>query len=85
MLDYSGNRMKKKPLAQPIIAPEIMDLARRAAAGDRPKPVKRCVVCGNERSAQGTVPSSFDEDLCWVCRRLKISAWHEAEGAPAQE
>ena len=37
-----------------------------------------CLVCGN----RGTVRK--EDQLCWVCRRLKISAWRDVEklGAP---
>jgi len=34
---------------------------------------KGCVVCGAE-----VAPFSA-ENLCWVCRRLKISAWREID------
>lgn len=40
----------------------------------------KCVVCGSE------VAPFSKENLCWVCRRLKISAWRESDGqAAAQE
>jgi hypothetical protein len=40
----------------------------------------RCVVCGDEVAPFST------EELCWVCRRLKISAWRETDNqAAAQE
>jgi hypothetical protein len=42
--------------------------------------VVKCLVCGGETTAVG------DEPLCWVCRRLKISAWREIEQQmPVQE
>lgn len=34
---------------------------------------KGCVVCGSE------VAPFSEENLCWVCRRLKISAWRETD------
>jgi len=34
---------------------------------------KGCVVCGAE------VAPFSSENLCWVCRRLKISAWREID------
>lgn len=34
---------------------------------------KGCVVCGAEVAPFST------ENLCWVCRRLKISAWREVD------
>jgi hypothetical protein len=40
----------------------------------------KCSVCGAE-TADGS-----DEPLCWVCRRLKISAWRDIEHQmPMQE
>jgi len=33
----------------------------------------RCAVCGGD-----VAPFSIEE-LCWVCRRLKISAWRDVE------
>ncbi|MBI5280442.1 MAG: hypothetical protein HY858_02080 [Candidatus Solibacter usitatus] len=42
-------------------------------------PVKtaRCVICGEQVAQFST------EELCWVCRRLKISAWRDVEGQAA--
>jgi hypothetical protein len=83
--------MKRKSPArtESTVAPEILEGAQRSLAGDRlvgsplPEPVKRaprCTVCNAEASA------ATSDQLCWVCRRLKISAWREAEQqAPAQE
>ncbi len=34
---------------------------------------KGCVVCGAE------VAPFSEENLCWVCRRLKISAWRDTD------
>ena len=47
-----------------------------AAPRKAPKPGK-CVICG------GVAAPFSSEDLCWVCRRLKISAWRESENQPA--
>jgi hypothetical protein len=74
--------MKRKPQAkpEPVIAPEIMESAKRSIATDRRKPGARCIVCAGE-----TTPGSA-EQLCWVCRRLKISAWREVDQQiPVQE
>ena len=49
-----------------VMRPERLILARAE------KPAK-CVVCGEE-----TAPGST-EGLCWVCRRLKLSAWRDAD------
>jgi hypothetical protein len=32
-----------------------------------------CVICGEE-----SAPIS-NEGLCWVCRRLKLSAWRDSD------
>jgi hypothetical protein len=74
--------MKRKPLAkpEPVISPEIMENAKRSVATDRIRPTTKCVVCSGETAPGGT------EQLCWVCRRLKISAWRDVEQQiPAQE
>jgi hypothetical protein len=75
-------KRKPQPPTEPaqIIAPEIRDVARRSAGIDRSKPVEKCSVCGSEATPNAS------EKLCWVCRRLKISAWRDVEQqAPAQE
>ncbi len=39
-----------------------------------------CVICGSDTGADSS------EQMCWVCRRLKISAWRDVEQQmPAQE
>lgn len=39
-----------------------------------------CVICGS------ATQEGSPEKMCWVCRRLKISAWRETEQQlPAQE
>jgi Zn finger protein HypA/HybF involved in hydrogenase expression len=40
----------------------------------------KCTVCGSD------VAPNSEEGLCWVCRRLKISAWADSDNqAPMQE
>ena len=71
--------MKKKtqPAEAPVVPKEIMELARKSVETDRPVPAKRCAVCGSAYTpTKGPRPS---DELCWVCRRLKISAWRESE------
>jgi len=69
--------MKKKPVAETIIAPQIMEMAKKSVEGARPASLKRCAVCGASCTPpNGPHPS---ENLCWVCRRLKISAWRDAD------
>jgi hypothetical protein len=58
----------------------MLELAKRALSTDKIKKVEKCAVCGAETS-----PNSA-EALCWVCRRLKVSAWRDIEQqVPAQE
>jgi hypothetical protein len=71
-------KLQVKP--DPVISPEILENAKRSLATDRIKSPAKCVVCAAE-----TAPGAA-EQLCWVCRRLKISAWRDVEQQmPAQE
>jgi hypothetical protein len=63
-----------------VVPAEILEQAKLSVSADRLKKAGKCSVCGAEAS------SDLPEQLCWVCRRLKISAWRESEQqAPAQE
>ncbi len=66
-------RRKSVPGANPGVSKEILDHAKRSLESEKPRKAAKCVVCGGEVS-----PTS-SEALCWVCRRLKISAWREIE------
>ncbi len=78
--------MKKKTFAEPIISPEILAMAKKSVESERPSVAKRCAVCGASCKVQTGPPVATDEDLCWVCRRLKISAWKDSDQqASAQE
>jgi hypothetical protein len=77
-----GNQMKRKlPLkSEPVIAPEILEQAKRSFVADKLKKSGKCSVCGAETT------TATGDQLCWVCRRLKISAWRDIEQQmPAQE
>jgi len=64
----------------PVVAPEILNpLAKVYTVEERPVTLVPCVVCGSETNSEA------EEKLCWVCRRLKISAWRDSELVPAQE
>jgi hypothetical protein len=68
--------MKKKPSLpenQPVIDSELLRKAKLALQEERPRSMERCVICGSEAA-----PTSA-ENLCWVCRRLKISAWRDSD------
>ena len=78
--------MKRSPpvkttlVAPEGIAPEIMESAKQVLSLELARPKVKCVVCGDQSSVDAA------EQLCWVCRRLKISAWRDADHQlPAQE
>jgi hypothetical protein len=72
---------RKTPLKQEhVIAPEILAQAKRSLVTDKLKKTAKCSVCGAETAGGPGAP------LCWVCRRLKISAWRDSEQQmPVQE
>ena len=75
--------MRRKAQVKPetVVPAEILEHAKRAISPDRLTKAAKCSVCGAETTV---VPAA--EALCWVCRRLKISAWREVEQQmPAQE
>jgi len=67
-------------LETPVIPQALIEEAKRAIETDRMKPAARCTVCGDECAPNST------EGLCWVCRRLKLSAWRDSDTQmPVQE
>lgn len=70
--------MKKKPIAEPIVPPEILEMAKRSLHSEKPQAQKRCAVC-SALCSPPSGPHAPDDHLCWVCRRLKISAWRDAD------
>ena len=73
-------RRKVQPKMEPVVPAEILEQAKRALSVDKIKKIDKCTVCGAE------VTSGSAEPLCWVCRRLKVSAWKDIEQQmPAQE
>jgi hypothetical protein len=67
--------MKRKTGANsdPVVSKEILERAKRSFESDRLRRPSQCVVCGSD-----CAPNSA-EGLCWVCRRLKISAWRDTD------
>ena len=68
--------MRKKPIPaelETVIDQEILRKAKEALQQDRPRVMSNCVICGGEAAPNST------EKLCWVCRRLKISAWRDSD------
>ena len=73
-------RRKAQAKSEPVVPAEILDQAKRSISSDQLKKPIKCSVCGAEASPD------LAEQLCWVCRRLKISAWRDNEQQmPAQE
>jgi hypothetical protein len=69
--------LKRKPntTAEPVVAKEISEAAKASISVDKGKhKVVKCTVCSSELSS----PTS-NEGLCWICRRLKISAWRDSD------
>lgn len=71
--------MKKKPIAEPIISPEILEMAKKSVESEKPVPTGHCAVCGASTTTPSGRQAADDEILCWVCRRLKISAWRDSD------
>ena len=73
--------MKRKPLPvpEPVIDQKLLEEAKRAIQADKIKGFEKCSVCGAI-----CAPNSA-EALCWVCRRLKISAWRDSDQQSVQE
>jgi hypothetical protein len=61
------------PLPETIVPEAIIEQAKRAIETDRLKQPAKCTVCGSDCAPNST------EGLCWVCRRLKLSAWRDTD------
>jgi hypothetical protein len=75
--------MKRKIQAKPelVVPQDLLEQAKKSISPDRLPKIEKCSVCGAESSVVAA-----GESLCWVCRRLKISAWREIEQQmPMQE
>lgn len=65
--------MKKRPEHDPRVDPTPMPPPPPSAADEFEGQQLRCRVCGTPGA------SKRHDMLCWVCRRLKISAWKDIE------
>ena len=74
-----GTGIKKKlpPSPESIVSQEILEIAQKSLETDRPTHTRKCGVCGS--SCPVSTGAQPVEDLCWVCRRLKISAWRDSD------
>ena len=73
--------MKRKPIApERVVDKRILESATSGLETDKLSRSSKCVVCDSE------CPPNSADGLCWVCRRLKISAWRDSDQqAAAQE
>jgi hypothetical protein len=62
-----------------VIDPKLLDQAKLSVMADQTKRAEKCTVCGAACAPNST------EGLCWVCRRLKISAWRDSDPQTVQE
>ena len=70
--------MRKKANPNPaqetrVVDPALLESARKTVFEPKPPKTFACRVCGSEGATEQS------DGLCWVCRRLKISAWREIE------
>ena len=56
-----------------VVDQELLRKAKLVLESETPRVASRCVICGGDAA-----PTSA-ENLCWVCRRLKISAWRDSD------
>ena len=65
---------RRKPiLEQPVIDRRLMRSAREMVFKPQPPKTFACSVCGTAGATEQS------DGLCWVCLRLKVSAWHDVE------
>jgi len=72
-------KRKRLPQAIPVIDKQLLEQAKRSIMADQIQRVEKCSVCG------ATCAPNSAEALCWVCRRLKISAWGDSDQQSVQE
>jgi rubrerythrin len=69
-------KKKANPILTPavrVVDPELLEAARKTVFQPKPPRTFACRVCGSGGATEQS------DSLCWVCRRLKISAWREIE------
>jgi hypothetical protein len=73
---HLGGRVAKKNSSEgesSVVDKEILRTAKAASELEQQRAVTKCGICGSDAAPTST------ESLCWVCRRLKISAWRESD------
>jgi len=69
---------RKKPVRESIKSTQPVIEAKVERSVPRPAAKRgKCIICGDE------VAPFSEESLCWVCRRLKFSAWKDSENQPS--
>lgn len=69
-------RKKTNPRAEQeehVVDPALLESARKTVFEPKPPKTFACRVCNSDGATEQS------DGLCWVCRRLKISAWREIE------
>lgn len=69
----ASSRKKSTSQETRVVAPEILERAKHALETDTIRRPVKCSVCGSDATGNAS------DALCWVCRRLKISAWRDAD------
>lgn len=64
---------RNKKTQTPIVDAKVKREAERIVFQPEPRKTFACKVCGDPGATEQS------EGLCWVCRRLKVSAWREVE------
>jgi len=71
---------RKSTPPERVVDKRILESATSGLETDKLNRSSQCVVCGS------ACPPNSADGLCWVCRRLKISAWRDSDQqAAAQE
>jgi hypothetical protein len=70
--------LKRKPVqpVEPVVSADLLAKAKRSVQADTLRRDAKCTVCSADCSPN---PGNLEEQLCWVCRRLKISAWRDSD------
>lgn len=64
---------KKPPTDTPVVDGKLMASAKRYVFDTTPRVTQKCRVCDEQGATAET------DGLCWICHRLKVSAWREIE------
>jgi hypothetical protein len=76
----SAEPLPEDPVAgDQVIDQKLLDEAKRSLMPEITPRAEKCTVCGAVCAPNST------EGLCWVCRRLKISAWRDSDQQTVQE